>query len=705
MKKKGVFISLVVLSILLLSIVSVSAVWYNPFTWFDSGEYCGDGDCNNDETCDICSDDCGTCQIIEVCGNGICDFNEDSSSCLQDCPVEYCGDGACNNNEDCSICPSDCGVCDDSYCGDGICDPRPNTEGCDNCEADCGVCPIYGCMNPAANNYDSTATVSDESCTYDDPVEIYGCTNSLANNYNSEATQDDGSCTFDSEILGCTNSLANNYDSSATVDDGSCTFDYISGCTNSSANNYNSEATQDDGSCTFDSEIYGCTNSLANNYNSEATIDDGSCTFEVSGECQLSLSNMKIYMTEKYKADTLEKRKFTPEKITPFDDIVCEVQFENTPPSSDVTCPIHTIKGELKTMSNPEASEADDTNWDVTLKDGVFEDSNDEDGKYSWEVKGWGDDDDHPVGWSSGDNLDKLIEAKKVKCFAYIEDKPEVKDSTSQLEQPYSNCVHLWGKDDAQFNFNFLVTKNSDKYKDSKDLIGFSFDFKKNGIESTAPFSIDQSYYSYFIDLKKIDDSKWGTNGPRYAPSPGGDFATQPVDFVNQGSCGGDKYNILLNTKTLCGYWAEPSNVIFYNFETCTNNAPPEVTPPKMIIHELGHEIGDLMDEYQKSISVGSLGLFFYTYNKNCFHNSNFLGRPTIPKWAPDYGSWDFRGCEIFTDYYRPSEASLMNNGGLMRSRFNVVSCGYILQKIKGGSIESAWQECNGMNTIKSNIN
>lgn len=51
-----------------------------------------------------------------------------------------------------------------------------------------------------------------------------GCTDSLALNYNSSATIDDGSCEYDEGLLGCTNELSSNYDALATVDDGSCIY-------------------------------------------------------------------------------------------------------------------------------------------------------------------------------------------------------------------------------------------------------------------------------------------------------------------------------------------------------------------------------------------------------------------------------------------------------------------------------------------------
>ncbi len=50
-------------------------------------------------------------------------------------PQYYCGDGRCNNGESCSSCPQDCGEC--SYCGDGVCDlSRENQH---NCPQDCGM--------------------------------------------------------------------------------------------------------------------------------------------------------------------------------------------------------------------------------------------------------------------------------------------------------------------------------------------------------------------------------------------------------------------------------------------------------------------------------------------------------------------------------------------------------------------------------------
>ena len=57
----------------------------------------------------------------------------------------------------------------------------------------------------------------------DTPVVVNGCTDAAANNYSSSATSDDGSCTYS----GCTDSIATNYNTLATVDDGSCIYGIV----------------------------------------------------------------------------------------------------------------------------------------------------------------------------------------------------------------------------------------------------------------------------------------------------------------------------------------------------------------------------------------------------------------------------------------------------------------------------------------------
>ncbi|OGM99693.1 MAG: hypothetical protein A3B91_01475 [Candidatus Yanofskybacteria bacterium RIFCSPHIGHO2_02_FULL_41_29] len=77
------------------------------------------------------------------------------------------------------------------------------------------------CYDPGDPNY--TPLPGDTAC-------VYGCIDPIANNYNSSANHDDGSCTYPpGPISGCTDPNALNYDPNATQDDGSCTYPSGSG--------------------------------------------------------------------------------------------------------------------------------------------------------------------------------------------------------------------------------------------------------------------------------------------------------------------------------------------------------------------------------------------------------------------------------------------------------------------------------------------
>ncbi len=150
-----------------------------------------------DTTYDYNANDTGLCVFPDTCT--ICDG---SGGLMPDPLCGNCGDSNATNYSgnpvDCSAVTGGtdhdcCHYCLDLtannyYAGGNDCSGTPGGTDYVSC-CTYNVVSVSGCTDPAATNYDPTATADDGSCCL-----IAGCTDSTALNYNNQACSDDGSC-------------------------------------------------------------------------------------------------------------------------------------------------------------------------------------------------------------------------------------------------------------------------------------------------------------------------------------------------------------------------------------------------------------------------------------------------------------------------------------------------------------------------------
>jgi len=200
------------------------------------GDACDDGDATtiNDEIQADCS--CAGVQVPGCTDLAACNYDANATADDGSCffPGDACDDGdpTTINDEiqaDCSCegtpLPEDCeGVPGGSAVPGTPCDDNdPSTEN-DVYQADCScagtLIPVPGCTDPAACNFDNTATVDDGSCLSNDcngdcggTAFVDGCGDCVGGNTGENAG-----------VPGCTDPLASNFDGNATCDNGSCVF-------------------------------------------------------------------------------------------------------------------------------------------------------------------------------------------------------------------------------------------------------------------------------------------------------------------------------------------------------------------------------------------------------------------------------------------------------------------------------------------------
>ena len=202
----------------------LTAYNYNPFAMIDDGNCvqailgCTDVTAvgtNGDGFNSLANVDDGSC-IYYGCTdatalNYLVTATSDNGSCTY--PVFGCTDGATDING--GFVMSNFNVLATEDCVTGVgCTSTPYA----NC---CCIATVYGCMDPMASNYDSSANT--QAVSFIDPnspcfYEVLGCTIPSSCDYYPNANTDDGSCTY------CNDALANNYDGVTASCDSGCQY-------------------------------------------------------------------------------------------------------------------------------------------------------------------------------------------------------------------------------------------------------------------------------------------------------------------------------------------------------------------------------------------------------------------------------------------------------------------------------------------------
>jgi len=257
-----------------------------------------------------------------------------------------------------------------------------------------------------------------------------------------------------------------------------------------------------------------------------------------------------------------------------------------------------------------------------------------------WKISG------SPDGWPG--LIGKAIEYGKVKCQVTIADK-KFESSSRDIE----TCVKIAGGQDAKFNISYMRGASSDY--SATELFNIAKDNVNYGFNAIDPFARYQGMFAHYVDLKKHDDS-----GAIFSKLEG--FST----------CGSFRVFYTNRIDTPGVSWQ--GNVML----------KPGFYGPTLI-HEVGHAFCGLRDEYVDPDPPRLESI----PQTNCRRTPSSFGA---------YGGI-YKGC-THPDLYRSTNVSIMNAAGLS-TKFNVISCGYCLQAIKGGNLDQNFVECADMDTVK----
>ena len=281
---------------------------------------------------------------------------------------------------------------------------------------------------------------------------------------------------------------------------------------------------------------------------------------------------------------------------------------------------------------------------------------------------------------------------------------------------PATNCVKLSGNGPRKVVFMRGKSWNSSV----SDFLAQANNIVNSGFKTIEPFRTYADRFSFYVDLKKYDDTLHLTDNA-YDYAAGAIENGSSCDGVDGINSNNSYYFLYFNKDTVDeAAWIPnvpaPQNIAFMNLSPY--GIANYSNTPRVAIHEMGHVVGRLTDEYWKG-NIDSLYDFLLPHGQNTKNCSVFPYRDYHNRENNKvYGSINTPGCtflgyanlqylpkgSIPPLYYRPSRDDMMKEGAPPEwNMFNVISCGYVMAGIFGEDLSTKkyaqkhWSECNDM--------
>jgi hypothetical protein len=274
----------------------------------------------------------------------------------------------------------------------------------------------------------------------------------------------------------------------------------------------------------------------------------------------------------------------------------------------------------------------------------------------------------------TGDMAEKIIAsvAKGGKVTVSVSDPPlpQVDEVIlAQKDIPMTNCMQVYGGGAKK-----VVMMRGFHTVDPVGVYNVMDNVRRQGFAAIEPLKSNVGQFSFYADLKQFLESDLLSRDPRPEDVP---KLMRKIASVS--TCPGMSHFLLSDVPASLnqgGFTDRGANGIILD----PNSSP------MLFVHEFGHAFGLLSDEYQHPTIPG-----ISLTGTNCALDPNLSYR----YGGKLYGG-TIPGCTV-ASLFRPSDTSIMSEND---TKFNTVSCGYVLAKLNGKSPKENFPVCNKMNGV-----